>query len=1176
MNSANCPGASPSARRIAAWLVLALCLLPRGAAAGFVYASDTEFTAAGDFDGDGREDVVLVDRATGAYRIGYGTAAGTWNWVASRASGVEGVTGVSLGRLFSLTQDAIALTSPQANRVNVCAAADPVKAANPVSVFVPSTGPNVVMAADIGGAGNTPLDDLVVGTAWNDPPKPARVTYVRDSAGGFSTLSDAPLNGPLHRANLVRLETGQPLLVGAMLSPGPGDEFHALSLTTGAAMDVAALGGLPAGSAFVSGPFSGGPLHQFLFYRPGGSNLVAAAVTKPTPTTYGFSPTVAYVFAQTIEQVLVLSGSSPRLLVLLAGGASAGAYSYNGASPPVLIESLSPAGGNVYGSAVPLAGGQFALFSGAGAGSTRFDRYQPGSGGYALVKTGVLPQLTRFSGGANVFLFAQEPFVSATPNLLQSLDAGDWTSLLTGVPGAPPTVGVTVESFVDSGHGLDNPTPVSLGPGPSAAQFGLVNQVRSFISLRSLAPAIGAEVSEVLISPPAGPQKKSVVIALTATAPLTQVRYRLAPGDPWTGYSSPFVLFKTTTVEYFAKPLFATTQSAIHTATYTFDEPPEAVDSSKGGVPDFVKLGLDRDNNGVPDYLKLGQPADAVLGAKDSDGDGFSDLNELVAGTDPFDPLGKPAAGQRLEEQAGFDLELTPRPLDGTVPTPSLAAVGAGMRTFTLEASLDQFTVTTNLGIAGVTDPAARFTNVIVDIKDRWLAVATDPHYDIATGGADKRLGRELLKLVAVPAVQPKVKVAYAYGGGSAAAEAAAWVAAAQAAYAAVPHVTIQGDLAPRDTLVALLAERAVSGLMHSRGLASGTNITLFGFRPSDAARYVPSQREMLSLETRLDVGHPGHALLPLLQSIGQAVGLAATPDVQALVRVTAEIYRLSSASNNASPGTYPSPVNVLRDFIETGVLHSNYLAVAALTMGDLAAAASGVAAVLAAPPARPTDTLVLEVAADSFGSTCTRLRTVLGHVPKNLCYSDGTPYTFPEAFSLLVGSQVRVFGYTDAASPNCAGDAVEVISIALDTLPAVSTTDSDGDLLPDAWELFFFGHLSVGPYGDADGDSASNLEEYLDGTDPRDAHAKGVPVSLLPPPLVIGPAIGGALALSWSFPEPYASKLRFGVMATDDLGLPFNDAHLAPTHLPGGRFEIVLPPAATDQRYYRLYLSLP
>jgi hypothetical protein len=47
---------------------------------------------------------------------------------------------------------------------------------------------------------------------------------------------------------------------------------------------------------------------------------------------------------------------------------------------------------------------------------------------------------------------------------------------------------------------------------------------------------------------------------------------------------------------------------------------------------------------------------------------------------------------------------------------------------------------------------------------------------------------------------------------------------------------------------------------------------------------------------------------------------------------------------------------------------------------------------------------------------------------------------------------------------------------------------DTDGDGLPDSWELQFFGNLSVSADEDSDGDGFGNLQEYLAGTSPVDS----------------------------------------------------------------------------------------
>ena len=1142
-------------RWLAALALLSGSLLSTGAA---VYETADEFTAGGDFDGDGRADVVVVDKATGNFRIAYQLSAGQHTWSASRGSGIEAVSGFSVGRLLTGGRDALAFTAPDANRVNVLEAASAGAPASPTAAFPGSIGPNLVVAIDIGGAGNTALHDLFVGSIANSGLLPNQANLLRDNAGSFSSFANNSLTAPTACGDVVRLKTGAANCAGMLLRGGGGDTFRAYDLSGGAFAQAVQLSSLPTNCAFIHANFNASPLVQFLFYQPGETNgvLWLRPITEPSPGIYSFGSETPFTFGEPIRAVSVLAkGTTAQLLIVFGGGETAGVYDFDGVNPPVAVQELDAPPGEYFSGALPFANGNFMTLTApiGTKSSSHFQTYNSNGQKYAAGQSGSLPALTALSSSANIFQFETEPFVSGSPNLLRTLNAGDWTSQFNNA--ALPQLSATVESFAGPGNGLDNPAPTSLGTANPLTHFGLVNQYVAPISLFSVARPMGDEVADVKISPPAGLYKAGVKLSFTATPAGAQIYYRFGSGS-WNLFNNtPVAIFQGVQVSYYAQTA-GNAKSAIHHAAYQFENGPDTLDSDADGVPDFVEIA---------------KGLDPKKGA-DSDGDGYTDLEELLQGTDPKDGASVP--GSHLESKAGFDLIQTPRPLDGSVNALTTSQTNTAVRAYALSGSLLAYAVTENLNLP-VQNPAAMLSNIVIDAKQRLMAVATEQHFDISTASSDTKIGRELLGLIAVPNVSYKLDVAYKFSGGKLGIAANEWIASAQAAQNALKREKVMGELTMFDTLAALLVEKKVAEALGARGFGASNTITLFPFRPTDGGRDGLAKSTLLALETYGTNGEPAYLLWSIYCSVTNAISIP-TPFNAGLREVTSEIYRISSVSNNAAPGKYASPVDSLREFLSNGTLHSNYLAETTMTPAALAGAYQSIAPLLEAIPQRPTTNVNLQVRADTFSGNCTLLDTVAEPTTTSLYFANGQPYRLLENFNLPVASHIHVFGYSDVAHPGCGDDGIEVIALSLDSVPAVSATDSDSDLLPDEWEMLMFGGLGQNGSGDFDGDGISNLQEFLDHTDSKDGLSKSaLAQNVTPPQIDVQATADNQLKLTWVWPSQYAGKVKFEVQSTESLDQPFVPAIGVAQHMGGSQFEMTLPNPGSAMRLYRLQLSL-
>lgn len=138
-------------------------------------------------------------------------------------------------------------------------------------------------------------------------------------------------------------------------------------------------------------------------------------------------------------------------------------------------------------------------------------------------------------------------------------------------------------------------------------------------------------------------------------------------------------------------------------------------------------------------------------------------------------------------------------------------------------------------------------------------------------------------------------------------------------------------------------------------------------------------------------------------------------------------------------------------------------------------------------------------------------------------------------------------------------GEGPHVLSIGFDL--GVDLTDSDGDQLPDNWEIENFGSIGVDAGADPDGDGVSNLNEYIVGSNPN-AGASGWPQTSL---------ARDESGNTFSFPtiqgRLYQVRVSDNLSSWSNLGSPISG---------DGSTKSVLDPAAGNRRFYRLIISLP
>lgn len=363
-------------------------------AATTVQETDAEFIASADLNGDGLQDVVLVDKATGRVRPGYQQEDGFLKWVEWRDSGAQGVTGLSAGRLISSDRDALAFASQDGNLLTVLDASVPTTATAPVDIPFMLLGPASVVSLNLGEEGDAALHDLFVGSVYNTPDANMASHYLNEG-DGFELERELPLPGTPARGNRVTFQPDGLDYMAILFETDAGIELHIQSPTGGALTTVASLSGLEAGTDYTLASIRDSAMNDLLLWTPGSRTLVHHPIQIAEPAAVEFDEVRLCEFPQTIRSVIALAHESKdRLFVIHGSGDEAGVHEFDEAGTPSPVYTLQALTNHLFTGALPTSDG-FVAFTGLtnGGSSVRYHLFQAVNGSYEERIYGPLPTL---------------------------------------------------------------------------------------------------------------------------------------------------------------------------------------------------------------------------------------------------------------------------------------------------------------------------------------------------------------------------------------------------------------------------------------------------------------------------------------------------------------------------------------------------------------------------------------------------------------------------------------------------------------------------------------------------------------------------------------------------------------------------------------------------------------
>jgi hypothetical protein len=290
------------------------------------------------------------------------------------------------------------------------------------------------------------------------------------------------------------------------------------------------------------------------------------------------------------------------------------------------------------------------------------------------------------------------------------------------------------------------------------------------------------------------------------------------------------------------------------------------------------------------------------------------------------------------------------------------------------------------------------------------------------------------------------------------------------------------------------------------------------------------------------------------------------------------QIYLRHATTSASTPGI-AMPLDALRVILRGGTAPAGYSGAVTTTNLNNARNAYNLAITNFSSSYRPSQTWTVEIMATP-PSTGAYRRTSDSN-PVMLLDRNGGRITLEQGLGLRPGTRFSVTGFTD--TPDEGGmDTMQVTLASLSFAPASSDNDSDGNLLDDEWERFFFGSTAQDPFSDPHGDGYLLLQYFLDGIDPRSGESPaGPPVEIGLHAPVLRPASGSGTSfhLDFLFPAVYQNQFNFILEASSSLapGSFTPVAGATVTSIGGDELRAAIPSSAATapSTFYRIALRL-